>query len=59
MNSYSTATFGALRYRLWKLVSMLNEKHMQFAWVSLFCVALTDFYIRCVASGSLTDVRLF
>jgi len=32
---------------------------MQFAWVSLFGVALTDFYVRCVASGSLTDVKLF
>jgi hypothetical protein len=59
INSYSTAPLGAVRYRLWKLVGVLNERHMQFAWMSLFSVALTDLYIRMVASGNLTDVRLF
>jgi hypothetical protein len=59
VNSYSTATLGAVRFRLWKLVTVLNERHMAFAWMSLFSVALTDLYIRTVASGSLTDVRLF
>jgi hypothetical protein len=32
---------------------------MQFAWLSLFVVALTDLYIRLVASGSITDYKLF
>jgi hypothetical protein len=58
LNTYSGA-LGALRYRVWKIVSLGNEKHMQFAWVSLFGVALTDFYVRCVASGAITDLRLF
>jgi len=58
MNTYP-GTLGALRYRAWKLVSWANERHMQFAWVSLFGVALTDFYIRCVASGAISDIRLF
>jgi len=30
-----------------------------FAWFSLICVALTDFYIRCVATGAITDIRFF
>jgi hypothetical protein len=59
VNSYSTAVLGGVRFRLWKLVTVLNERHMAFAWMSLFSVALTDFYIRMVASGNLTDVRLF
>jgi hypothetical protein len=59
VNSYSTATLGNVRFRLWKLVSVLNERHMVFAWMSLFSVALTDLYIRMVASGNLTDVRIF
>jgi hypothetical protein len=59
VNSYSTATLGALRYKLWKLVTVLNERHMLFAWCSLFSVGLTDFYIRMVATGALTDPRLF
>jgi hypothetical protein len=32
---------------------------MVFAWMSLFSVALTDLYIRMVASGNLTDLRIF
>ena len=58
LNTYSGG-FGLLRYRLWKLVSTANEKHMQFAWVSLFGVALTDLYVRSVASGAIPDLRLF
>jgi hypothetical protein len=59
VNSYSTATLGRLRYAIWKVVTVFNERHMLFAWASLFSVGLTDFYIRMVATGQLTDVRLF
>jgi hypothetical protein len=59
VNSYSTAPFGAVRFALWKLSTRLNERHMMFAWMSLFSVGLTDFYIRMVASGTITDARLF
>ena len=46
-----------LRYKFWGWVSVLNGKHMRYAWLSLFGVALTDFYIRLVASGAITDPR--
>ena len=48
-----------IRHRFWKFVSPLNAKHMQFAWISLFVVAFCDFYVRMVASGTITDFRLF
>jgi hypothetical protein len=32
---------------------------MLFAWISLFGVALTDFYVRMVSSGAIQDVRIF
>jgi len=48
-----------IRHRLWKLVSPLNARHMQIAWVSLVFVALTDVYVRLVASNAITDYRLF
>ena len=48
-----------IRHKFWKFVTPLNAKHMQFAWVSLFVVALTDLYVRLVASGTITDFRLF
>jgi hypothetical protein len=31
---------------------------MLFAWISLVTVGLADFYIRLVASGTITDLRL-
>ncbi len=48
-----------LRYRLWKFATPLNAKHMNLAWVSLIFVGLTDVYVRLVASGVLTDYKLF
>jgi hypothetical protein len=47
------------RYRLWRLTSRLNHRHMQIAWVSLVGVAATDLYVRLVASGAIRDLRFF
>jgi hypothetical protein len=47
------------RQRLWKLVSRLNARHMLIAWISLVGVALTDLYVRLVASGTIRDLRFF
>ena len=41
-----------LRYRAWTLVSRLNARHMQLAWISLVGVALTDLYVRLLATGA-------
>jgi hypothetical protein len=46
------------RYRLWRIVSRLNERHALFAWISLFGVVLTDLYVRLVASGVILDPRI-
>jgi len=48
---------NAVRYRIWSVVSRLNESHMLWAWLSLFSVALTDLYIRLLAMGIIRDVR--
>jgi hypothetical protein len=47
------------RFQIWRLVSRLNEKHMEYAWVSLICVALADLYVRLLAMGVISDVRFF
>jgi hypothetical protein len=47
-----------VRYRLWRLVSRLNHRHMQIAWVSLVGVAAADLYVRLVASGTIDDLRI-
>jgi hypothetical protein len=48
-----------VRYRLWTWASRLNARHMKLAWVSLFGVALTDLYVRLLATGAITDPILF
>ncbi len=48
-----------VRHKLWQAVTPLNAKHMQIAWCSLVFVAVTDLYVRLVASGWITDYRLF
>jgi hypothetical protein len=47
-----------LRYRAWTIVSKLNTKHMQLAWVTLATLMLTDGYIALVASGAFGDPRI-
>jgi hypothetical protein len=48
-----------VRYKLWGVVSKLNARHMQIAWVSLVWVALTDLYVRLVATGWIPNPRFF
>ncbi len=49
----------ATGYHAWKIVTIFNRNHMQWAWCSLFGVVLTDLYIRSVAVQAITDLRFF
>jgi hypothetical protein len=42
-----------IRFKMWGVVTKLNARHMQLAWASLVFVALTDLYVRLVASGTI------
>jgi len=48
-----------VRHRLWELLTPLNAKHMQIAWLSLAWVAFADLYVRLVASGVISDPKIF
>jgi hypothetical protein len=48
-----------VRYRMWGIVSKLNSKHGTYAWYSLFSVAIADFYVYLLATGTITDPRFF
>jgi len=50
---------SSMRSACYNCSSALNGRHMLFAWMSLFSVALSDVYIRLCSMGILTDVRLF
>jgi hypothetical protein len=56
LNSFHSAPS---KFKTWSLVSKLNEKHMEFAWVSLIWVALTDLYVRLLSMGVISDARFF
>lgn len=55
---FSCVTLGPQRFETWRAVSVLNERHMLFAWLSLLSVGFADLYVRLVASGAIHDVRL-
>lgn len=46
-----------VRYKMWGVVSKLNARHMELAWITLGTLALTDFYIMCVSAGWFSDLR--
>src|SRR5262245_37608349 len=58
LDCFSCAAFGPPRHTAWSKLTFLNERHMLFAWLSLFSVGLPDFYIRCLASGLFKEIRI-
>jgi hypothetical protein len=56
-NGFSCVPLGQQRYQAWKFVTVFNEHHMEWAWVSLIWVGLTDLYVRLLAMGIIADVR--
>lgn len=53
-----TMSNSPIQQALWRGVSALNGRHMLFAWLSLFWVGFTDFYVRMCSMGVFTDYRL-
>ncbi len=58
VDCFSCEKGGALKYKAWRAVSVLNRRHMLWAWISMYWVGFTDLYIRLVASGVWTDLRI-
>ncbi len=46
------------RYRAWKFVTKLNERHGPYALASLLWIPITDIYVRLLANGTITDFRI-
>jgi hypothetical protein len=58
LDCFSCVAFGNQRHAAWRGTSFLNEHHMLFAWLSLCSVAVSDLYVRLVATGAIRDLRL-
>ena len=54
---FTSAGTPTLTHRIWQKVSWLNARHMLFAWLSLFWVGFTDFYVRMVSMGYFNDLN--
>ncbi|MGC8551370.1 MAG: succinate dehydrogenase [Phycisphaerae bacterium] len=59
LDCFSCSAAARTRYKLWGGVTFFNLRHMEWAWVSLFSVGLTDLYIRLCCMGVLHDIRIF
>jgi hypothetical protein len=46
-----------VKFRLFTRATWFNQRHMGFAWLSLFWVAFTDFYVRMVSMGIIHDLN--
>jgi hypothetical protein len=55
LNKFSGCAFAQMRHGAWSKCTALNERHMLFAWMSLFWVGFTDVYVRLVSMGTWTD----
>lgn len=51
VDCFSCVAAGKTRHGLWAAVSKINPYHGNFAWFSLFSVAIVDIYIRLVSAG--------
>jgi hypothetical protein len=58
LDCFSSCPRNLARHQAWKGISFLNVRHMPFAWLSFFTVCGADLYVRLVASGAITDLRL-
>jgi uncharacterized membrane protein (DUF485 family) len=59
LDCYSCGPMEKTRYGLWKKITFLNERHAQFAWLSMISVGLTDVYVNIVSRGIIPDIRFF
>jgi hypothetical protein len=58
MDCFTCSRAARARHSAWKRVTTLNLRHNQWAWISLFSVALADLYIRLAAAGVFHDPRI-
>jgi hypothetical protein len=58
LDCFSSCTLARARHRAWEGASVLNARHMLFAWMSFLTVCGADLYVRLVASGTIVDLRL-
>jgi hypothetical protein len=55
LDCFTNSRTGNLRFRIWRAVTTLNERHPAYAWLSLFSVVIADVYIRVLMGHHFVD----
>ncbi|MEO8690111.1 MAG: succinate dehydrogenase [Solirubrobacteraceae bacterium] len=58
LDCFTCSAAARTRHRLYRRVTFLNGRHMQWAWISLGWVVVCDLYIRLAAMGVFDDPRI-
>ncbi len=59
IDCFTCSAVARVRHRAWKGVTRLNVRHMEWAWISLVSVGLTDLYVRLASAGVFHDPKIF
>ena len=51
LDCYSCSRAGTTRFRLWRGVTVFNEHHAFWAWISMFSVVFAEVYVRLLQAG--------
>lgn len=57
LDCYSCSRGASAQQKLWSKITILNARHHLWAWLSLFWVGFSDFYVRMVSMGIWHDVN--
>jgi hypothetical protein len=57
IDCFSCSASNRARHGIWQRLTLLNEHHQLYAWVSLFSVTAADLYVRLLSMGVIQDVR--
>lgn len=57
LDCYSCSLAHQHQHTVWQKVSVLNRRHSLWAWMSLFWVGFSDFYVRMCSMGIWTDLN--
>jgi hypothetical protein len=58
LDCFTCSAAARARHGLWRRVTRLNGRHMEWAWISMVGVGLTDLYIRLASAGVFVDPRI-
>jgi hypothetical protein len=57
LNCFSCDGGAEMAHGAWGRVSWLNQRHMLFAWSSLYWILFADVYVRMVSMGVIPDIN--